>query len=137
MPTASTERELIELPDFYNHCEAQQFVTFLRNNTDRYSVKKLLYHSEMILNHIQRIDIHLAGAKKILVRVNGSITPVQRRAYDKRAARNAARTFYSRMNERSLDNSLKAEGYLHTEMTRDEKIEYLIAAYVQREVGEE
>jgi hypothetical protein len=95
--TPTKERSYIQLPDFLSFDETAEFVIYLKGNLDRYGVKSLLYNTEMILGHLRRIERHIAAANKILVRVNGDITPAQRKAYTARAMETIARKFYNSM----------------------------------------
>lgn len=130
------EGEVIQLPDFNCRDETFNFISYLKDKCDKYGVKTLLYHSEMILNHLDRIDKHKEACNKILVRVNGDITPAQRKAYDMRVIETAARKFYSAMSNAGLDVNLKMQGFKESfigHCSRNDKIDRLVGGHVARE----
>jgi len=132
----------IQLPDFTNTSETEVFMATLHDNIDKYGVKTLLECSTFIVNHMRRIEYHKKQAEKIIVRVNGDITAVQKTSYTRRAIRSLARNFYGKMSDKSLDAALRKEGYtgrggkedqLHC-LSRDERIKLLVDLHVKAEL---
>lgn len=142
MPTAlpTQERSYINLPDFLSYDDVVEFVEYLEKHTDRYGVKSLLYNCEMILGHLRRIERHISAAQKILVRVNGDITPAQRKAYTARAMETIARKFYNSMGIVELRQALldckeippQTVEYTLRYDQREEWVDLLAKAHTQR-----
>jgi hypothetical protein len=93
----------------------------------------------MILGHLRRIDRHISAAQKILVRVNGDITPAQRKAYTARAME-TIRKFYNSMGIVELRQALldckeiPSQTVEHTLQydKREEWVDLLAKAHTQR-----
>jgi hypothetical protein len=138
--TPTKERSYIQLPDFLSYDETQEFEIYLKSHLDRYGVKSLLYNTEMILGHLRRIERHISAAQKILVRVNGDITPAQRKAYTARAMETIARKFYNSMGIVELRQALldckeiPAQTVEHTLRydQREQWVDLLAKAHTQR-----
>lgn len=140
VPVITEDTRRVALPDFYSLEDTAQFIDTLKENIDRYGVKTLLYHSEKVLLHLRWIAKHAASAEKILVRVNGSVTPVQRKAYKVRAAETVARKFYSSMSDEALTKVLieknkashphRCPKYYNL-ITRENKIKELVKVHIQ------
>jgi hypothetical protein len=138
--TPTQERSFIQLPDFLSSDETTEFAIYLKGNLDRYGVKSLLYNTEMILGHLKRIERHIAAANKILVRVNGDITPAQRKAYTARAMETIAKKFYNSMGIVELRQALldckeiPSQTVEHTLRydDREQWVDILAKAHIQR-----
>ena len=131
--TLNREKEVVSLPDYSSLEETTAFVAYLKDNIDRYGVKKLLYHTEMIEGHLRRIHNHAVCAEKILVRVNGDITEVQKQFYSARAAKTIARKFYSSLSDSALEHALEVRGIEYSVYEGGvERVEKLVKNHVER-----
>lgn len=131
------DMEVVTLPNFLSLEDTATFNLYLKEHTERYGVKKLLYHTEMIENHLKRIAILSDGAQKILVRVNGDITSTQKQFYTERVAKTVARKFYNSMSDKALAEYACSHGlrnYRYSE--REELIEQLVKVHVDNVRGE-